>query len=260
METKEFREERFEFALYVNNFVICKRNFKINNFIEDSMQTLEFKEKVDEIVNMIHEDLKSKSRVATWYYADSDPDNEFNKELLAPWECTFKFVITDNKKEIISKIWDGYCYPKSVREKVDLTNKTVKIINKDGTVFSYDKDVYFTNNKDRLNPELYVLRSQIIDKPDLLLIITKKICELCSYKEDNNKNISDFTLSSTYKNKIYELDSEGNIKRNADGKNCFTKGKNKKYYYSINAANRKYIQDWANAVSSKTTKYFKNLF
>ena len=48
-EVKEFKEERFEFALYVNNNVICKRNFKINNYIDESMQSLDFKQKVDEI-------------------------------------------------------------------------------------------------------------------------------------------------------------------------------------------------------------------
>ena len=30
--TTTYKEERFEFALYVNNNIICKRNFKINDF------------------------------------------------------------------------------------------------------------------------------------------------------------------------------------------------------------------------------------
>ena len=64
-EQKEFREERFEFALYVNNNLICKRNFKINNYIDESMQSLDFKYTVDQIVHMIDCDLKSKSRVYT---------------------------------------------------------------------------------------------------------------------------------------------------------------------------------------------------
>ena len=60
-EVREYKEERFEFALFVNNNLICKRNFKINNFIDGSMQTLDFKQKIDGIVNMIHDDLASKS-------------------------------------------------------------------------------------------------------------------------------------------------------------------------------------------------------
>ena len=150
-EQKEYREERFEFALYVNENIICKRNFRINNFIEDSMNSLEFKHTVDEIINMIDDDLKSKSRVYTWYFFDEkNPDEEFTSPLIEPWECTFKFVVLDNKREIISKIWDGRGYPKSVREKVDLTNKFVKFIGKDGKVYSYEKESYFEANKEIL--------------------------------------------------------------------------------------------------------------
>ena len=70
-----YKEERFEFALYVNNNLICKRNFKINDFIEHSMESLEFKDTVDTIVNWIDDDLKSKSRIYTWYYFNpNDPE------------------------------------------------------------------------------------------------------------------------------------------------------------------------------------------
>jgi hypothetical protein len=109
---KEYREERFEYALYINEFVICKRNFRIDNFIEDSMSTINFKNTVDSIVRMIDEDLKSKTRIYTWYYWDENKDlyyvdNSLEEQLAEPWESTFKFVITDNKREVFSKIWDG---------------------------------------------------------------------------------------------------------------------------------------------------------
>ena len=82
-EQKEYREERFEFALYVNDNVICKRNFRINNFIEDSMNSLEFKETVNQIVKMIDDDLKSKSRVYTWYFFDEKAQDNTYKITLA---------------------------------------------------------------------------------------------------------------------------------------------------------------------------------
>ena len=75
---KEYREERFEFSLFINNNLICKRNFKINNYIDGSMQSLNFKDKVDEIVQMIDDDLKSKSRVYTWFYFD-ETNEESNR-------------------------------------------------------------------------------------------------------------------------------------------------------------------------------------
>lgn len=266
-EVKEFKEERFEFALYVNNNVICKRNFKINNYIDESMQSLDFKQKVDEIVEMINDDLKSKSRVFTWYYGDvadvwQEPLPELLEPLIEPWECTFKFVVSDNKKEVITKIWDGYGFPKSIREKVDIANKTVKITTKDGRIYSYDKDTYFEENKDRLTAEMYVLKAQILDKPDLLLAITKKICEVCSPREDSYKVTSDYILSDIYKDKEYEVIEGGVLKRDKNGKLVSKKGQTngKKYFYSINMANRKLAADWGKLVAEKTKQYFANLY
>lgn len=261
-EIREFREERFEFALYVNNNLICKRNFKINNYIDESMQSVNFKETVDEIVNMIDSDLKSKSRVYTWYnYDENYTDDEFSEPLLEPWECTFKFVVSDNKKPVITRIWDGYAYPKSIREKVDIANKTVKIINKDGKVYTYDKDEYFKENKDRLPQELYVLKAQISDKPDLLIAITKKICETCSPREGSYQNTSSYTLSDVFKTKEYEKLEDGTLKRDRNGKLVVKRVKNsKKYYYSLNAWNRKMVAEYGQAVAEKTKQYFTNLY
>jgi hypothetical protein len=76
---KDYKEERFEFTLFVNDNIICKRNFRIFNFIEGSMNTLEFKEKVDEIVKLIDDDLKSKSRVFTWYYFNPNEPEMFDE-------------------------------------------------------------------------------------------------------------------------------------------------------------------------------------
>lgn len=251
-EQKEYREERFEFALYVNDNVICKRNFRINNFIEDSMNSIEFKYAIDDIVNMIDNDLKSKSRVYTWYFFDEkNTEDEFSEQLIEPWECTFKFVILDNKREVFTKIWDGRGYPKSVREKVDLANKFVKIVGRDGKIMMYEKEKYFETNKDKLSHELYVLRSQIIDKGDVLLNITRRICDICSPKDGQKQSIKDFTMSDVYENYDIEVDENGNQVEHLNGE--------KEYHFGSNAQ-KKYINDWANAVSEKTKKYFNNLY
>ena len=247
MAEKSYKEERFEFALFVNNNLVCKRNFKINNFIDHSMESLEFKDVVDEIVNNIDEDLKSKSRVYTWLYGDvsetfQEPLEEFTSPLIEPWECTFKFVITDNKKPVIEKIWDGRGYPKAIRDKVDIANKTVKITNNEGRTFTYDKEAFFEDNKDRLSPELYCLRAMIMDKPDLLIYITKRICEVCSPRENGFKKTSDYTFVDTY------------------GNDSTSKGKGLKYNVNIDAINKKIDSNWGKAVSDKTKAYFKTLY
>lgn len=187
---REYKEERFEYAVYVNEFIICKRNFRISNFIDGSMETLEFKECVDGIVSMIDNDLKSKSRVYLWKFFNPDyPDaeEELVSPLIEPWSCTFKFAVYDNKKEVISRIWDGYAYPKYVREKVDLSNKYVRLTSKDGVTYTYDKESFFESNKDRLSFEQELLKGMIYDRPDLLSIITDKIRETCSIPRDEYK-------------------------------------------------------------------------
>lgn len=254
-ETKDYKEERFEFTIYVNDNIICKRNFRIFNFIENSMNTLEFKETVDGIVKLIDDDLKSKSRVYTWCYFNPDEKDafeEFAGKPLDPWVCTFKIVISDNKRDVITRIWDGYAYPKFIRDKVDLSNKNVKVTNKEGQSFSYDKESFFKANDGRLSFEHEVLKKMIIDKPDVLLQITKKICEACSpsREEIKDKGYFDWKENNKYLSKYTVIDDYG---KDANGKT-------KKYAYSLNLANKKIEKDWERSVIGKTNRYFKNLF
>lgn len=237
LKEQTYKEERFEFALYVNNNIICKRNFKINDFIEHSMESMEFKDKVDEIVNMIDNDLKSKSRVYTWYFfnpAEPEVFDELVGKPIEPWECTFKFEVLDKKKVVISKIWDGYAYPKAIRDKVDISNKVVKIVSKDGRVYTYDKESFFKTNEDRLSFEHQVLKAMIMDKSDLLLQITKQICETCSTHEGTYAKIGDYTLSEKY-----GKDKDGN---------------EVVYDFNIEAHNRKLERKWFKLASEDAKK------
>ena len=261
-QVKEYKNERFEFALYVNEFLICKRNFRINNYINGSMQSINFKETVDSIVMDIDNDLKSKSRVYTWYYFNEDDIlDEFKNELLKPWECTFKFEVYDNGKTVISKIWDGYAYPKAVREKVDITNKIVKITTKEGKQYSFDKDEYFKENEGKLNAEMYVLKAMINDKKDLVSAITRKICESCSPREDLYTSINDYTLSEVFKSRDVIKNEDGTPKVDKNGDVLYNKtAESKKYFYSLDMAEASYIASWRSAVAEKTKNYFDNLY
>ena len=237
LKEQSYKEERFEFALYVNGNIICKRNFKINDFIEHSMESIEFKRKVDDIVKMIDDDLKSKSRVFTWFYFNPDEPEafeEFAGKPIEPWECTFTFEVTDNKKPVITKIWDGSVYPKPIRDKVDISNKTVKVASRDGKVYTYDKESFFKSNEGRLTFEQEVLKAMIMDKTDLLSQITKKICETCSVHNDAFSKIGDYTLSE-----YYGKDANGN---------------EVKYHFNIDAYNRKLERKWFKLASDDVKK------
>jgi len=264
---KDYKEERFEFTIYVNDNIICKRNFRIYNFIEGSMQSIEFKEKVDEIVRLIDNDLKSKSRVYTWFYYNpdsKDENDEFSSPLIDPWTCTFKITISDNKRDVITKIWDGYAYPKAIRDKVDLSNKNVKVVNKDGQSFTYDKETFFKVNEGRLTIEQDILKAMIMDKQDVLLQITKKICEICSpskdeIKENSQKGRFDSRDNLKYLNKKYTLSENycnDDITKSASGVDSAPI----RYDYSLYLANKKIEKEWEKATHDKTVKYFKGLF
>lgn len=245
---REYKEERFEFALYVNEFVICKRNFKIYNFIEGSMGTLDFKDTLDDIVRAIDNDLKSKSNVYMWHYFNpNDPqaEQELVSPLIEPWECTFKLEIYDNKVPVTARIWDGRFYPKYVRDRVDISNRYVRITTRSGQTYSYQKEAFFEANKGRLSFEHNMLKGMIMDKPDLLQMITKMICDACAPDKEEVKDkklerkdflefLSRYTLTDNYGDK--------------------------KYAFSMDLVNKEVENGWAKALASKTKAYMREMY
>ena len=117
-------------------------------------------------------------------------------------------------------------------------NKLIHI----GKPIEFDKENFFEDNKDRLSPELYCLRGMIIDKPDLLIYITKRICEVCSPRENGFKKTNDYTFTEYYGN-----DGSQNVK-------------GKKYNFNIEAVNKVVDSNWGKAVSNKTKAYLKTLY
>ena len=240
---------RYELVIYVNDDIICSRTFRIHNFIEGSMETDEFKQLIDATARAFDEDLKSKSRVYTWYYFNPkfpDETDEFSSPLAEPWEFTFKLKLNKNGEEIISKVWDGYAYPKSVRNRVDLSNRKVKVINRDGEVNVFDKETFYGESGRRFTFDQCVVRSMIMDKEDLLAKTIKNICELCSVdwdearevgfvtSRDSKKFIGDYTRTVKYGEKVYQL--------------------------NMRDINKAVEDDWYKRTKTKTDQYFKNLF
>ena len=97
---------RFSFTLNINDGInddmtICKRDFSINNFDEDSLKSIELKECIDDVVTMIDMDLKSKSRVYAWYNYDKNyKEGEFNIPIPEKQVTTLKFTLFDGEKPI----------------------------------------------------------------------------------------------------------------------------------------------------------------
>lgn len=229
IDNKDKQESRFEFSLSVDDNLVCKRGFMMYDFIEGSMNTLEFKETADAIVEVIKNDLVAKSRVHTWYrhYKDTPmSDDEF--EIQEP--SIFKFSIYDNKREVYSRIWESIGYPRSVKNNVDLTNKSYKIRFSDGTEATYTEE-QIESGTEKIPYKIRVMYSMKKGKEDLIPIITKMICETCtSWGNSEFKELKDYTLSEKF-------------------------GK-KKYQYNPKADFNKLVKDWEKATSKKTKDYF----
>ena len=252
--SKDFKEKRFDFTVYVNDNIIAKRNFAIYNYVENSMNSLEFKDTVDSIVRMIDEDLKSKSRVYLWHFFNPErpgDTEELVNPLIEPWECTFKIVISDNKRDVITKVWDGRYYPKYIRERVDLGNKYVKLMTKEGKVYSYEKEGFFEENGNRLTFEQELIKGMIMDKQDVLQQIIKLICDTCTpdkeetdgvrlNRRETAKYLQDYTMEETFKNDDKSLGE-------------------RTYSTNIDLMNRRLLRDWERATRSKTNDYFNSL-
>lgn len=87
--------------------------------------------------------------------------NEFVRKTDETYPIVFKFVFLDNEHEVISKIWDGNCYPKFVRNGVDLSNKKGKFE----------------------GGETALTNAMTSGKTDLVYAMIRLICDYCSSNE-----------------------------------------------------------------------------
>jgi len=94
---KKIEEQRFEFVLYINNHIICQRYFDIRNYNEDSLNSYEMKELLDNITGMNNGDFGSLGII---------PKQLKNKSVDYLWENynPFYLKIEEGSKNIFEKI------------------------------------------------------------------------------------------------------------------------------------------------------------
>lgn len=214
----ESYKERFQFVFSLNENIICQRYFRINGFNKDSIQSLDLKETLDDIVNMLQNDLVSKSRSYMWYTCESPlkmtgfgnswledawikeqsgkatffeypseiVDTYGDVERPQPFEFTFKFEFIMDGKPIYQHIWDGGVYPRYVRNSVDLTNSN---------------HLYKDRDPLSLPFSVAVIRAMTINKTDLIYSIIHKICDTAS--TTYNEKYGNYTKREKYGKKTY---------------------------------------------------------
>jgi hypothetical protein len=238
-EQRVYEKNRFEFSIFVNENLVCKRNFRINNFSDCSFHSMDFKDTMDKIVKWLDDDLKSKSRVYLWYNVDLDSNEKEEDEmpLPNPWETTFKIVVTDNEKEVFSKIWDGSYYPPYIKQNVDIINKYFQV----ATTASGEPITkeYSKIDKNRLDNDHYMKYMVGKDRENFSDVIIKAICEVCSPER-------------TYYDKGGKLIKVGKHSKESDFETNVKYGDKS---YNLNGFDDT-MKAWEKSVSKKTQKYF----
>lgn len=219
--------EPFEFRLLIGDSIICQRYFRINNFNPNSLTSIELTNTIRACAQMINEDLKSKSRIYTWYMAPLVFENEeemvewfanpINASRLSQYE---NITLRDTTTEFI---WDGEQLIKCEKQSEDttftaplterdiLTYEFAFFVNGKKVVSSIFEGIYphfIRRNIDlsnlrgkfegeditRLGAESYLLNRLVCDRPDLIKKIVRDICYVCAVSDNNY-----YTQVDTYK-------------------------------------------------------------
>lgn len=247
-------KERHQFVLSANGNIICQRYFKVNGFNPKSLNSEELYYTIRDIVHMIKDDLKSKSRIytaitmgkstkLTGFYNGEKLSNHdavlvfqddvrgevtlsngivLNKtyidydveEEVDDSPFTLKFSYLFDDKAVYEEVWDGTVYPKYVRNCIDLSNSNASYKNVDPMRMTFSQQMTKSLNSGR---------------PDLIYNIIKLFCDTLSNDVDDDGNSIDkgYTTSVKYGNK--------------------------KYYYTNYPID--FVKGWAAAVRQKTNAY-----
>jgi hypothetical protein len=147
-EQRKAEDQRFEFILYINNHIICQRFFNIRDFNEDSLNSFELKEMIDEIAGVNNGDFGSLGIIPNYL-----------------------------KQKSVNYLWENY-NPYFVR-----TDESYKAPTKKGDVFKFEIKVdkrpvistEFINDYFTLNPKVSVDIREVI--PSILSEIRQKMSQ-----------------------------------------------------------------------------------
>ena len=258
-ENSLLKKEQFEFILTINGNIICQRYFRINGFKREAYSSIELVEAIDNCVDLINADLKAKTEIyllntAPKVFKDKDEMNAWAEkhrgerfvrpvyvvlsnadgtyvwdgEEMTPYEKNFnkvdyvqdaeneqeytlKFAFCDNGREVCSKCWDANVYPRFIRSNIDISNSKNKY-NVEGVFMSVER---------------FIINEFIESQPDLIPILVKELCSVCSYDD-----VSNYTTYADYGDTTYD--------------------------FSIRRMNSKYIKNLENKYRKKTSEYFKS--
>lgn len=129
---KTYQSYPYEFLFMINGNPIVGRNFPIKNFNKESLNSLDLKDVVDDVVNVIKLHFKNNTYEYLYkyyiYFNENSNNEEYEVRDIYENEDFFTFQIKVNNRVIIEKIFTGNDFPPKVRYDVDIRKIIPKII------------------------------------------------------------------------------------------------------------------------------------
>jgi hypothetical protein len=121
---KNYENLPYEFLLLINNKPIVGRNFQVKGFNNDSLRSLELKDTIDEVVDIIKKQFTAKSRTYLYRYynpyATQPPLEVDEKKNIYENEDLFTLQIKVKGRIVAQSLFSGNDYPPKVRYDVDI--------------------------------------------------------------------------------------------------------------------------------------------
>lgn len=143
---KKIEKTPFEFYLYINENIVCQRYFQLKGYNEKSLKSIELKNLIDRVAEIVQDDLENKTRDYLYQhynpYEEQDPQtiqriNVFDNE------DVFDVEIKVYDKSVAKKRFTGNVYPPKVRYSVNIKELIPEIISTIQDILSQKK--YVTN-------------------------------------------------------------------------------------------------------------------
>jgi hypothetical protein len=121
----------YEFYLYINGNIVCQRYFQVRKFNREVVKSLDLKDMIDHVTNIIQKDLKNKTRDYLYSYYNphiEQLESEIDRKNIYENEDFFDVELKIDEKTIVKKRFSGNVYPPKVRYSVNIKELIPEII------------------------------------------------------------------------------------------------------------------------------------
>lgn len=226
-------KERFEFKLTVGENIICQRYFRINNFNEQCVYSLELADTIRACAKAIDDELKSKTCDYLEYFAPQyfdtieDMEKFFSNPVNVNRMRMGQGIVV--KSEPTDYVWSNQNKPTKLDFKFDDGELVNEPTNEGGTLYKFAflidgrevcsaswegfypkfirNAIDLSNKKGRIDDEdvsrlgfeEYINYRIALNRPDMVYSLIKDICSVCCLQGSNC-----YTLTYKYGDKVYK--------------------------------------------------------